>query len=81
MNQVSDSCDPEPMKGNDRLFVMFTSGSTGGPKGLAHTQAGYLLYVTVTYQVEKTETSMVAKPVGDDTVCVCVCVCDSFATH
>ena len=42
------------MNGNDTLFVMFTSGTTGGPKGLEHTQAGYLLYAMVTYQVERT---------------------------
>lgn len=53
MAQVGDNCDLEPMNGNDTLFVMFTSGTTGGPKGLEHTQAGYLLYATVTYQVDK----------------------------
>ena len=68
MTQVSDSCDPEPMKGNDSLFIMFTSGATGGPKGLEHSQAGYLLYAMVVYQVEKTETSVFAKSVADDTM-------------
>lgn len=64
MAQVCDSCDPEPMNGNDTLFVMYTSGTTGGPKGLEHTQAGYLLYATVTYQVEK---------VGENYVSVNLC--------
>ena len=52
MAQVGEKCDPEPMKGNDPLFVMYTSGTTGGPKGLEHTQAGYLLCGTVCYQVQ-----------------------------
>ena len=39
------------MSGEDELFVAYTSGSTGTPKGLVHTQAGYLLHATVSYQV------------------------------
>jgi acetyl-CoA synthetase len=35
----------------DPLFLLFTSGSTGAPKGLEHTSAGYLLQTAVTHQV------------------------------
>lgn len=40
------------MDSEDPLFMLYTSGSTGKPKGLIHTQAGYLLQVAVTHQVE-----------------------------
>lgn len=39
------------MDSEDPLFMLYTSGSTGKPKGLVHTQAGYLLYTTVTHKV------------------------------
>ncbi len=39
-----------PMQAEDPLFILYTSGSTGKPKGLVHTQAGYLLYASVTFR-------------------------------
>jgi len=45
---ASKWCEPEPMASEDLLFMLYTSGSTGKPKGLVHTQAGYLLYTSVT---------------------------------
>ena len=51
MSEVSDSCDPEPLDSEDPLFMLYTSGSTGKPKGILHTQAGYLLYASITQQV------------------------------
>jgi acetyl-CoA synthetase len=37
-------CPCEPMDSEDTLFILYTSGSTGQPKGLAHTTAGYMLH-------------------------------------
>jgi acetyl-CoA synthetase len=38
------------MDSEDPLFILYTSGSTGKPKGVLHTQAGYLLYATLTFK-------------------------------
>ncbi len=40
---ASTDCPAEPMASEDLLFVLYTSGSTGNPKGIIHTTAGYLL--------------------------------------
>ena len=51
MERQPTECIPESMDSEDDLFVMFTSGLTGEPKGIVHTQAGYLLHVAVTHKV------------------------------
>ena len=51
MERQPTECIPESMHSEDDLFVMFTSGLTGEPKGIVHTQAGYLLHVAVTHKV------------------------------
>ncbi|WP_108652537.1 acetate--CoA ligase [Dongshaea marina] len=43
-------CPCEEMDSEDPLFILYTSGSTGIPKGIMHTTAGYLLYAAVTHQ-------------------------------
>uniref|UniRef100_A0A4W3H2V6 Propionate--CoA ligase n=1 Tax=Callorhinchus milii TaxID=7868 RepID=A0A4W3H2V6_CALMI len=50
MKKEEAVCDPEPMDSEDMLFMLYTSGSTGQPKGLVHTQAGYLLYTSITHK-------------------------------
>jgi acetyl-CoA synthetase len=47
---VESECPCEPMNAEDPLFILYTSGSTGQPKGVLHSTAGYLIYVSMTHQ-------------------------------
>jgi acetyl-CoA synthetase len=47
---VAGDCPPEEMNAEDPLFILYTSGSTGQPKGVLHTSGGYLVYAALTHQ-------------------------------
>jgi acetyl-CoA synthetase len=47
----STDCPPEPMDAEDILYILYTSGTTGKPKGIVHTTGGYLAQVAATHRL------------------------------
>ncbi|WP_298537097.1 acetate--CoA ligase [uncultured Algibacter sp.] len=50
LDEAYNDCVPEIMNAEDPLFILYTSGSTGMPKGMVHTTAGYMVHTAYTFK-------------------------------
>ncbi|HJR44315.1 MAG TPA: acetate--CoA ligase [Actinomycetota bacterium] len=51
VDAASPECEAEPLDAEDMLYILYTSGTTGKPKGIVHTTGGYLTAVSSTHRL------------------------------